>query len=102
MSNFTRHSDIMQAMPVERQERIRAKAQALQAQINLVNLRKRQKTTQRELAERLHVSQSNISQLEQRGDMPLSSVLEYLHAMGATLDMQAVLPDGSRVTLIQG
>ncbi|HEX5360405.1 MAG TPA: hypothetical protein VFW49_04850 [Fluviicoccus sp.] len=47
MSNFTRHSDIMQAMPVERQERIRAKAQALQAQINLVNLRKRQKTTQR-------------------------------------------------------
>ena len=102
MSTFTRHSDIMEAMPVERHERIRAKAQALQAQLNLINLRKTQKTTQRELADRLHVSQSNISQLEQRGDMPLSSVLEYLHAIGATLDMQAVLPDGTRVTLLRG
>lgn len=102
MSTFTRHSDVMEAMPAERQERIRAKAQALQAQLNLINLRKTQKTTQRELADRLHVSQSNISQLEQRGDMPLSSVLEYLHAIGATLDMQAVLPDGTRVTLLRG
>ena len=102
MSQFTNHSDLFDALPTERQERIRAKAQALEAQLNLINLRKARQTTQQELAERLHVSQSNISQLEQRGDMALSSVLQYLHAMGATLDMQAVLPDGSRVTLLQG
>lgn len=102
MKTFTNFRDTFDALPADRQERIKAKAQAIQAHINLINLRKEQKTTQQELAERLHVSQSNISQLEQRGDMPLSSLLQYLHALGATLDMQAVMPDGSRVTLIQG
>ena len=74
----------------------------MQASIRLTELRKAQNTTQQQVAEKLNVSQSNIAQMEGRGDIQLSTLLQYLHAMGVTLDMQAVRPDGSRVMLMQG
>ena len=39
---------------------------------------------------------------EMQGDMQLSTLLRYVHAIGATIDLQAVLPDGSRVTVLNG
>lgn len=83
-------------------ERIKAKAQAIQAQINLVNIRKEQKISQKALAERLHVSQSNVSQMEGRGDIQLSALIQYAHALGATLNIELVMPDGVHRSLLGG
>lgn len=100
MTTIKNVDELFAKLPLESLERIEAKAKAAQAHINLINLRKQQKTTQADIAKRLHVSQANVSQMEQRGDMPLSSLLQYLHAIGAKLDACAVLPDGSRVSLL--
>ena len=52
MKTFTNFRDTFDALPADRQERIKAKAQAIQAHINLINVGKELLTTQRELAER--------------------------------------------------
>jgi predicted XRE-type DNA-binding protein len=101
-TTFKRYDDYFNALPPERQEHIRAEAQQIMAAMQLTKLRKKQKTTQREVAARMGVSQANISQLEMQGDMQLSTLLRYVHAIGATIDLQAVLPDGSRVTVLNG
>ena len=100
MTTFTNADERFNTLPPERQGRIMAKAQAMQASIRLAELRKEQNTTQQQLAQKLNVSQSNIAQMEGRGDIQLSSLLQYLHAIGAKLDVQAVLPNGTRVPLL--
>ena len=100
MKTFIDADEHLNSLSPERQMRIMAKAKAMQASIRLAELRKEQNTTQAQLAERLHVSQSNISQIEGRGDIQLSNLVQYLHAIGAKLDLRAVFPDGSSVPLL--
>ena len=48
-----------------------------------------------ELADRLDRSQGNISELERRSDVYLSSLREYVEALGGELEINAVF-DGKR------
>ncbi len=100
MSTFINADERFNALPPDRQARIIAKAQAMQASIRLAELRKEQNTTQQQLAQKLNVSQSNIAQMEGRGDIQLSSLLQYLHGIGVKLDLQAIMPNGTRVQLL--
>ena len=50
--------------------------------------------TQEELANRLSVAQSNISRLEHRRDMLISTLQEVVRALGGELRLSAVFPDG--------
>lgn len=102
MTTFTNYDDRFNALPPERQARIQAKALAMQASIRLAELRKEQNTTQQKLAEKLHVSQSNVAQMEGRGDIQLSVLLQYAHALGATLNIELVMPDGAHRSLLGG
>ena len=61
----------------------------------LDELRNAKQLTQADLAEMLDVPQSSISRIEQRADMYLSTLRNYIHAMGGVLQIQAVFPDGS-------
>jgi len=49
--------------------------------------------TQVELAKRLGVSQGNVSELERRDDVYLSTLREYVEALGGTLEVAAVFPE---------
>jgi transcriptional regulator with XRE-family HTH domain len=49
--------------------------------------------TQRQLAERLAVSQANISRIEHEEDIFLSTLREYVEALGGELRIQAAFPD---------
>ncbi len=62
-------NDWMAAQPLERQSKILAKADQIQASIRLAGLRKQQTIIQAQLAEHLGVSQASISQLENQGDV---------------------------------
>ena len=62
-------NDWMAAQPLERQSKILAKADQIQASIRLAGLRKQQTIIQAQLAEHLGVSQAGISQLENQGDV---------------------------------
>jgi hypothetical protein len=50
--------------------------------------------TQTRLAEVLEMDQGNISKLEKRTDMYLSTLRSYVEAMGGVLEIRAVFPDG--------
>jgi len=58
----------------------------------LDELRNAKQLTQEDMAELLDVPQSSISRIEQRADMYLSTLRNYVQAMGGTLRIQALFP----------
>jgi transcriptional regulator with XRE-family HTH domain len=81
-------------MDPERRARNAEKAAALIAAIDLAELRGTRNLTQEELAERLQISQSNVSRLEHRDDILVSTLRQVVEAMGGELRVRAVFPDG--------
>jgi len=84
----------------ERQARIKARAKEIIAEeLALRDLRKLRRVTQEAVAKRLDGRQVYISQLEQRTDMKLSTLKNYVEAMGGELHLVVTFPDGSEVQL---
>ena len=81
-------------MGAERVERNAEHAAALLTVMDLAELRGALHLTQDELAERLSIAQSNVSRLESRRDMLVSTLQEVVRAMGGELRLSAVFPDG--------
>ncbi len=91
---------IMNTLPAERRANIDARAEELIAEeMTLRDLRKAQDLTQERMAELLGVGQDNISRLEGRTDMLLSTLRSYVAAMGGSLDMVIRFPDRPAVSL---
>jgi len=65
----------------------------------LDELRSAKQLTQADMAEMLDVPQSSISRIERRADMYLSTLRNYIHAMGGVLQIQAIFPDGGAVVI---
>jgi transcriptional regulator with XRE-family HTH domain len=80
--------------PASRAENKRRVGEELQ-RMALDELRNAKRLTQAEMAEKLAVPQSSISRIEQRTDMYLSTLRNYVHAMGGVLQIQAVFPEGT-------
>src|ERR1700738_5016844 len=95
MATYMKWKDLKNKMrPESRVEMNRMKA-ALVAEMPLEQLRAARQLTQTNLAQVLGVNQSAVSKLEKRTDMYLSTLRSYIEAMGGTLDIQAVFPEGS-------
>ena len=90
-----RFSILRQSMGTERQTRNAEQAAALLAAMDLAELRGALAVTQEELAERLSIAQSNVSRLERRDDMLLSTLREVVRALGGELKVTAVFPEGT-------
>jgi predicted XRE-type DNA-binding protein len=82
-------------MPPERRARVAARVKAELAMMPLHQLRNAREMTQTRLAEVLSVDQGRISKLEKRTDMYLSTLRSYVEAMGGTLEIRAVFPEGA-------
>jgi len=78
--------------------RVERAREAMVAELRLAGLRKHRKASQAAVAKKLAVSQSNISQFERGGDPKLSSIAEYIGALGGTLEIAAVFDD-ERISL---
>jgi predicted transcriptional regulator len=68
--------------------------------MDLRALRDKLGVTQEELANRIKVSQSQLSRLERRKDSRLSTIRRYVEAMGGELEITAVIR-GKRVPLVR-
>jgi len=86
--------DLKATLPPEVIEGARRQTEALLAAIELNDLRKARKLTQEQLAERLGIRQSNVSKLERRADMHVSTLRDVVEAMGGELRLTARFPDG--------
>lgn len=91
--------DVMAALPAERRARIEAAAAAELVELTLGEIRQAMTATQAELAARLGVAQSKVSEMERRRDHLLSSLQRYVEAAGGRLDVIVTLPDRPPVRL---
>ncbi|EPA97868.1 Helix-turn-helix domain protein [compost metagenome] len=67
--------------------------------MTLQELRKGLNLTQEAMADLLDIKQGNVSKVEKRTDMLISTLREYVEAMGGTLELVARLPGRSPVKL---
>ena len=87
-------SELREKMSPERRERNREKTAALLLAMDLAELRDNMDLTQEEVAARLQISQSNVSRLEKRRDMLVSTLRDVVGAFGGELHLVAEFPDG--------
>lgn len=80
------------ADPVRR-ERASARRRAIEDALALGRLREQRGATQTAVAGALGTSQANVSQIEARPDIYLSTLRQYVEALGGRLDVSAVFPD---------
>lgn len=73
--------------------RLAAKRAETLEEIRLYELRHTQAVSQAELAGRLEVTQGAISKLEHADDVRISTLRQYLDALGARLELVAVFDD---------
>ena len=86
-------SDIRRKHSPEVEERIRRKVAARGMTLN--QLRVARQLTQVNLAEALHINQGAVSMMEKRADMYVSTLRNYIEAMGGELKITAEFPDGA-------
>lgn len=86
------------ALTPRQRRRVQKRVERSIAEIELRQLREALKVTQAQMAKRLKITQVAISRLERRPDLLLSTLDDYLRALGGRLELRAVLPDRS-VTL---
>jgi DNA-binding XRE family transcriptional regulator len=75
--------------------------EAIRAELQLAAVRKHRKASQATVAQRLAVSQSNVSQLERGDDLRLSTLVGYIDALGGTVEVRAIFDDET-ITLSGG
>lgn len=86
-------STLRARMSSEAQSRAAARAEAMLLEMQLQDIRKSRNVTQVELAYVLNVEQAAISKLENREDMYVSTLREYIRALGGELQLVAKFPD---------
>ena len=97
---FVSHDDFFARLPKDRQERIKAKAKTLKQAYELSLLRQTAQLSQSQLADKMGVSQANISKIENGGDVQLSTLQKYVTALGGKLAVTATMENGKVIAIV--
>lgn len=93
-------NDIIKSLPAARRLKIERRASKLIAdELTLQELRRARVLTQARMAKKLGVAQKQISQLEKRTDMHISTLRRSIEAMGGKLSLIAEFPDRKPVVI---
>ncbi len=93
-------NDIIKSLPASRRHKIEKRAEVLMAEeMTLQELRRARAMTQVRLAKNLGVAQKQISEIEKRTDMHISTLRRSIEAMGGKLSLVAEFPDRKPVVL---
>ena len=76
-----------------RAERVIAFRQAMEDGLALADVRGKRELTQTDIARVLETSQANVSRIERQRDLYLSTLADYIAALGGTLKISAVFDD---------
>jgi transcriptional regulator with XRE-family HTH domain len=90
----TKWRDIRKTLSPEAEERIRQSIAEAAAVMTLYQLREARSLTQVNLAKILNVNQGAVSRMEKRTDMYVSTLRNFIQAMGGQLQVKAVFPEG--------
>lgn len=95
-------SELRSKMTPEARARVDARVVAALQQLPLLELRKARNLSQQKLAEALETTQGEVSKIEHRTDLYLSTLRGYIEAMGGELDIIARFKDGAvRISTFQ-
>lgn len=75
------------------------KAAEMLTEMSLAELRKSRGITQEQVARLLNMKQPSVAQLESRDETYISTLRNYLNALGGELKVTAHFPDGTRVNI---
>ena len=94
-------SDKIKSLSPKRQEKIAQLTKELIAEeITLQELRKQRHLTQEDIAKLLGIKQENVSRLERRNNLHLSTLKDYIHALGGKLHLVIEFPDQKPIRLL--
>ncbi len=85
--------------PARRKKIERRAAQLIAEEMSLRELRRAHKLTQEKIADTLKIGQDQVSRLEQRSDLLISTLRSYIEAMGGSLTLLAEFPHCKPVAL---
>ena len=92
--------EVMATLPPERQARIKARADAMLAEIEgLKALRQLTQRSQAQMAASLGVKQPSVLKIERQTDLYLSTLRRFVEAAGGTLELRVELPGTGAFTL---
>jgi DNA-binding XRE family transcriptional regulator len=90
----------LKALPAARRRKIEKRAaQLIAEEMTMRELRKARHMTQAKMARSLGVKQEQISRIEKRTDLHISTLRRSIEAMGGKLSIVAEFPDGAPVVL---
>ncbi len=94
------YEELMAELSPERRARVEARtAELIAEEKSLRDLRQARQLTQQHMAKKLGIRQHSISRLEQRSDMLLSTLRDYVGKMGGELVLTARFPDRDPVRI---
>jgi len=100
MKTSVPYEKIFATFPPARQRKIKKRAAELIAEeFTLRDLRRAKQITQEEVAQRLSGRQVYVSRLERRADMKLSTLRDYVRALGGDLQLMVTFPGDLPVRL---
>lgn len=86
-------SELEKKMSPESRSRSDAEYRKLAEELPLHAIRAARELTQQQLASTLEIAQSEVSKIEHRTDLYLSTLRRFIEAMGGRLELRAVFPD---------
>lgn len=86
-------SEIRRTLSPEAEERIRTSVEEAPRVMSLYRVREARSLTQVSLAKILKVNQGAVSRLERRTDMYVSTLRNFIQAMGGQLQIKAIFPE---------
>lgn len=93
-------TDKLEALPEGRRRGVEERAaELIDQELSLRELRKALDLTQTALADQLNIGQESVSRLERRTDMLLSTLDEYVRALGGQLELNVEFPGHRKVRL---
>jgi DNA-binding XRE family transcriptional regulator len=93
-------NDLIKALPATRRRKIEKRAHLLiSEEMTLQELRRAREITQVKMAKSLGVAQKQISDIEKRTDMHISTLRRQVEALGGELTLMAKFPDRAPVKL---
>ncbi len=97
---MTTLTERLDKLPPARRKSVEQRAKLLMAEeMSLQDLRKARKQTQVRVAEKLGINQENVSRIERRSDLLISTLSGYVKAMGGKLSPVAEFPDRPPIAL---
>lgn len=86
-------NELLAKMPTDRRARVEARVAKTLEKMALHELRRARRLNQAAVAAGLKSAQSEVSKIENRADMHVSTLRQYVEALGGELEVRAVFPD---------